>query len=61
MLIDFQNQAPPKEIVKVAFILKPYDDQLPPVSKLEGYVNDSSFQNHKTNGATVVSTVAVLD
>ncbi|KAF5014639.1 hypothetical protein F66182_14304, partial [Fusarium sp. NRRL 66182] len=31
-----KNQAPAKEVVKVAFILKPYDDQLPPVSKLEG-------------------------
>ncbi|OKL56220.1 hypothetical protein UA08_08474 [Talaromyces atroroseus] len=31
-----KNQAPAKEVVKVAFILKPYDDQLPPVTKLEG-------------------------
>jgi WD repeat-containing protein 48 len=39
----FQNQAPAKEVVKVAFILKPYDDQLPPVSKLEGYVTMPFF------------------
>uniref|UniRef100_A0A093VT44 UBP9-binding protein n=1 Tax=Talaromyces marneffei PM1 TaxID=1077442 RepID=A0A093VT44_TALMA len=37
-----KNQAPPKEVVKVAFILKPYDNQLPPVSKLEGGMDNSS-------------------
>lgn len=35
----FQNQIPPKEPVKVAFTLKPYDDSLPPLVKPELYVS----------------------
>ncbi|EED23266.1 WD repeat protein [Talaromyces stipitatus ATCC 10500] len=37
-----KNQAPPKEVVKVAFILKPYNDLLPPVNKLDGGFDMSS-------------------
>lgn len=31
-----QNRIPAKEVVKVAFVLKPYDDLLPPVVKPDG-------------------------
>lgn len=33
-----QNQIPFKEQVKIAFVLKPFDDSLPPVVKPEPYV-----------------------
>lgn len=31
-----QNVTPAKEIVKIPFVLKPYNDLLPPVVKPEG-------------------------
>ncbi|KAH8705109.1 WD repeat protein [Talaromyces proteolyticus] len=37
-----KNQIIAKEVVKVAFILKPYEDQLPPVVKPDGAANNNS-------------------
>lgn len=42
-----QNQIPFKEQVKIAFVLKPFDDSLPPVVKPEPYVPELQLARSK--------------
>ena len=38
-----QNQIPLKEVVKISFILLPYNDELPSMANPDGYVFDSLY------------------
>lgn len=38
-----------KEVVKVAFVLKPYEDQLPPIAKPDVYATFPWAENIRAN------------
>lgn len=54
MANSWQNQVPAKEPVKIAFMLKPYDDLLPPVSKPDPYVPFRGFCRASANNLPIL-------